>query len=86
MSVEGYREEGSALKPFDMLLLNHVSRFHVMEYALRGGAAVNEDVRTKLVPLLAELKHQVQNTKEYILAEGQDPEGTYDLKMLKGIG
>lgn len=86
ITIEGYREEGSTTTPFDMMLVNHVSRFHVMEYALRGAARVNEKVKVKLVPLLADIKHRVQKTREYILKEGQDLEGTYDLDMLKDSG
>jgi xylulose-5-phosphate/fructose-6-phosphate phosphoketolase len=84
ITIEGYREEGSTTTPFDMMLLNHVSRYHVMQYALRGGAKVNEKVKVKLVPLLADVKHRIQKTREYILKEGKDPEGTYDLNMVKG--
>jgi xylulose-5-phosphate/fructose-6-phosphate phosphoketolase len=86
MTIESYREEGSTTTPFDMMLLNHVSRYHVMEYALRGGAKVNEKVRMRLVPLLADVKHRIQKTREYIMSEGKDPEGTYDLGSHKGSG
>jgi xylulose-5-phosphate/fructose-6-phosphate phosphoketolase len=86
MTIECYREEGSTTTPFDMMLLNHVSRYHIMEYALRGGAKVNEKVRMRLVPLLADVKHRMQKTREYILKEGKDPEGTYDLGSNKGSG
>ncbi|OCL04496.1 D-xylulose 5-phosphate/D-fructose 6-phosphate phosphoketolase [Glonium stellatum] len=85
ITVEGYREEGSTTTPFDMMLLNHVSRFHVMEYALRGGAKVNEEVRVKLVSTLAEVKHRMQKAREYILAEGKDPDGTYDMPKMEGM-
>jgi xylulose-5-phosphate/fructose-6-phosphate phosphoketolase len=86
ITIEGYREEGSTTTPFDMMLVNHVSRYHVMEYAIRGGARVNEQVRVKMVSLLAGVKHRVQKTREYILAEGKDPSDTYDLGMFKGGG
>ncbi|KAF2864778.1 D-xylulose 5-phosphate/D-fructose 6-phosphate phosphoketolase [Massariosphaeria phaeospora] len=86
MTVEGYREEGSTTTPFDMMLLNHVSRYHVMEYALRGGAQVNEKVRVRLVPLLADLKHRVRKTREFIFGEGRDPGDTYDFGMVRGGG
>lgn len=84
ITIEGYREEGSTTTPFDMMLSNHVSRYHVMEYALRGGAKVNEKVKAKLVQLVAELKHTIHATRDYISAEYQDPPGTYDLNMIKG--
>jgi xylulose-5-phosphate/fructose-6-phosphate phosphoketolase len=86
VTVEGYREEGSTTTPFDMMLVNHVSRYHVMEYALRGGAKVNEKIRVRLVPLLADLKHRIQKTREYIFAEGKDLDDTYDLNKVKGSG
>ncbi|KAF2106912.1 putative phosphoketolase [Lophiotrema nucula] len=84
ITIEGYREEGSTTTPFDMMLVNHVSRYHVMEYALKGGAKVNEKVKMNLVPLLGEIKQRIQKTKDFILKEGTDPDGTYDLEMLKG--
>ncbi|KAF2002390.1 D-xylulose 5-phosphate/D-fructose 6-phosphate phosphoketolase [Amniculicola lignicola CBS 123094] len=86
ITVEGYREEGSTTTPFDMMLLNHVSRYHVMEYALRGGAEVNEKVRLRLTPLLADLKHKIQKTRDLLLEEGKDADGTYDLGIVKGSG
>jgi xylulose-5-phosphate/fructose-6-phosphate phosphoketolase len=86
VTVEGYREEGSTTTPFDMMLVNHVSRYHVMEYALRGGAKVNEKIRVRLVPLLADIKHRIQKTREYIVTEGKDLDDTYDLNKVKGSG
>jgi len=86
ITMEGYREEGSTTTPFDMMLLNHVSRYHVMEYALRGGAKVNDKIALRLVSLLADIKHRIKKTREYIYKEGKDPEGTYDLAMLKSKG
>lgn len=85
ITVEGYREEGWTMAPFDMMLLNHVSRYHVMEYALRGGAQVNGRVQVGLVSAVAEIKHRVQKAREYILAKGKDPEGTYDMPKLEGM-
>lgn len=86
ITVEAYREEGSTTTPFNMMLVNHVSRYHVMEYALRGGATVNEKIRVKLVPLLADIKHRIQKTTESIFYEGTDPEDTYKLEIVKDGG
>jgi xylulose-5-phosphate/fructose-6-phosphate phosphoketolase len=85
ITVESYREEGSTTTPFDMMLLNHVSRYHVMEYALRGGAKSNEKVSAGLVSALADIKHRVRKTREYIMAEGQDPADVYDMPKLEGM-
>ncbi len=44
VTIESYKEEGSTTTPFDMMLRNGVSRYHVMEYAIRGASRVNETV------------------------------------------
>ncbi|KAK5146926.1 hypothetical protein LTR04_000942 [Oleoguttula sp. CCFEE 6159] len=77
-TVECYREEGSTTTPFDMMLMNHVSRYHVAEYAIQGGARVNEKVKMDMGKSLAEVGHMVKKCREYILANGKDPDDTYD--------
>ena len=36
--IEGYREEGSTTTPFDTILRNHVSRYHIAGEVVRGAA------------------------------------------------
>jgi len=85
ITVESYREEGSTTTPFDMMLLNHVSRYHVAEYALRGGAKTNEKVNAGLVGALADIKHRAQKIREFIIQEGKDPADTYSMPKLEGM-
>lgn len=66
-NIAGYMEEGSTTTPFDMMLVNKVSRFHVAQAAIRGGAKRNERVRLRQQELLAELGHNMVETKRFIL-------------------
>jgi xylulose-5-phosphate/fructose-6-phosphate phosphoketolase len=84
VTIGCYKEEGSTTTPFDMMLCNGVSRYHVMDAAIRCGARSNDKVSLDMVALLAEVKHQVVKVQEYILATGKDPEGTFDIPMFPG--
>jgi xylulose-5-phosphate/fructose-6-phosphate phosphoketolase len=66
-SIAGYMEEGSTTTPFDMMLVNNVSRFHVAKYAVMGAAKRNERVRVRQQELLSELEQNIVETRKYIL-------------------
>lgn len=68
MTVASYREEGSTTTPFDMMLLNGTSRFHVAKAAVTGAGTHNEKVRVKQQELLSTLDHDIRTTRKYILA------------------
>jgi xylulose-5-phosphate/fructose-6-phosphate phosphoketolase len=70
MSIEAYAEEGSTTTPFDMLLRNRVSRYHVAEAAVKGGAARNEMVRLDMHELLGDLRHRISKAKAFIFETG----------------
>ena len=84
ISIESYNEEGSTTTPFDMMLQNKVSRYHVAEAAIKGAAVRNEKVRLDMHKMLSEVRHQVVKTREYILATNRDPDGTYDTPTFDG--
>ncbi len=67
VSIESYREEGSTTTPFDMMLRNRVSRYHVAQAAIQGAAKRNERVRVDMHELLSNLKHEIVKTQEYIM-------------------
>lgn len=71
VTIQCYKEEGSTTTPFDMMLRNCVSRYHVMEAAIRGGAKHNPEVALDMTTLLAETRHQVTKVQEYIMATGK---------------
>lgn len=71
MSVEGYREEGSTTTPFDMMLVNHVSRFDVVYRALRAGASQNEKVKKQLAGCLKDVGKWVESVRRFIAEHGK---------------
>jgi xylulose-5-phosphate/fructose-6-phosphate phosphoketolase len=74
-------EEGTTTTPFDMMLVNHVSRFHIAQFAVTGGALKNEKVRIRQQELLAELGHDITATKKYII---QNRKGKWNLSLIMG--
>ncbi|KAL0580729.1 hypothetical protein V5O48_001287 [Marasmius crinis-equi] len=92
VSIEGYDEEGTTTSPFDMMLCNRTSRYHVAAAAVRKGALYNPKVAVYAHEVESWLKHRVQKDREYILETGQererdevaddygllDPEGTFE--------
>jgi len=79
VSIECYNEEGSTTTPFDMMLRNNVSRYHIIEAALKGGAKHNPKVAVDMTTLLGDVRHQVSKVQDYIMETGKDPEGTFDI-------
>ncbi|KAL2364038.1 hypothetical protein RJZ56_003006 [Blastomyces dermatitidis] len=67
VTIASYMEEGSTTTPFDMMLANRVSRFHVAQAAVRGGAIRVEDVTIRRQELLSEFDHDVNEARKYIL-------------------
>ncbi|CRG85902.1 hypothetical protein PISL3812_02905 [Talaromyces islandicus] len=79
VTIAGYIEEGSTTTPFDMMLVNKVSRFHVAEAAVRGASKRNEKVSVRQQELLSELASDIKATKRYILQHRNDPEDMYSM-------
>lgn len=71
MSIESYKEEGSTTTPFDMMLRNNVSRYHIMEAAILGAAKSNPKVALDLTTLLADVRHQISKVHDYIMKTGK---------------
>lgn len=82
MTVEGYNEEGSTTTPFDMMLVNGVSRFHVASRALKASAQHNDGIRERLSALLNEINEDMARIKDYITENGKDPDDVYELKFI----
>jgi len=78
VTIEGYREEGTTTSPFDMMLANHTSRYHIAAAAVRGGALINPRVQAVAHIRAAGFMHLAAKDKDYILLNGKDPEGTFD--------
>ncbi|TFY80317.1 hypothetical protein EWM64_g3694 [Hericium alpestre] len=66
-----------------MLLENNTSRYHVAAAAVRKGGVSNPRVQMSVHKLATQFLHFVRKDKEYILANGKDPEGTFDTPSFK---
>ncbi|KAK7732075.1 hypothetical protein SLS57_001055 [Botryosphaeria dothidea] len=66
VTIESYREEGTTTTPFDMMLANRVSRYHVALAALEGAEKLNADVRLNFVELYTDVQHRIKKMREYI--------------------
>ena len=68
LHVRGYKEEGTTTTPFDMVVLNHIDRFHLVEDVI--------DRLPQLGPRAAYFKQRIHNKllehKEYIAKHGDD--------------
>ena len=66
--VRGYREEGTTTTPFDMVVLNETSRFHLVMLALVHGARPLETAES----LLRECRSMLARHHEYVRACFED--------------
>lgn len=67
--VRGYTEQGTTTTPFDMLLMNGMSRYHLAIEALRRSARV----RPQSTSLIAELEHLITQSGAYAREHFEDP-------------
>lgn len=80
-TIEGYMEEGTTTTPFDMMLVNRVSRFHVAQAAIRGASVKNEKIRIRQHELHAELNANIKQTRRHIV---QHKEGERMISRWRG--
>lgn len=80
VKVGGYREEGSTTTPFAMMLENGVDRWTVVTEAVRG---LEETGRGKAKEVVEEMEKLGKECTEFILSEGVDMDGIYDMPDFK---
>ena len=66
--VRGYIEEGTTTTPFDMVVCNHMSRFHLAMEALHR----TPKMKSLAGDFIAECKQKLENHKTYIYEHGED--------------
>lgn len=67
VSIAGYMEEGTTTTPFDMMLVNRVSRFHVARAALSGAMKRNEKIQIRYQELDSEFSCKIAELRKYII-------------------
>jgi xylulose-5-phosphate/fructose-6-phosphate phosphoketolase len=67
--VRGFNEQGTTTTPFDMVVLNGMSRYHLAIEALRRAPRI----RPQAQPLIAELEHLIQQAIAHTREHLEDP-------------
>jgi xylulose-5-phosphate/fructose-6-phosphate phosphoketolase len=67
--VRGYVEEGTTTTPFDMLVRNRTSRYHLVIEALRRASGVS----SRAAPLIERYERTLREHRRFIEEEGVDP-------------
>ncbi|KAK5093291.1 hypothetical protein LTR70_005007 [Exophiala xenobiotica] len=83
VTMASYMEEGSTTTPFNMMLLNHTSRYHVAINAVKGAAKRNKKVQLHLHELVTALEADIKKTQDFIIKEKTDPAYLNDVGNLK---
>jgi xylulose-5-phosphate/fructose-6-phosphate phosphoketolase len=78
ITISSYDEEGTTTTPFDMLIRNKCSRYHIAIAAIRGASKRNDRFLTESVGLLAHIKKDISRVQHYIYGNGVDPPGMFD--------
>ncbi len=71
--IYGYIEKGTTTTPFDMLVRNNVSRYHLAKRAILHAAAVNPKVAANAHLFTTMLESMTLEHRAYILEHGADP-------------
>lgn len=83
ITIASYMEEGSTTTPFNMMLLNETSRYHVAIAAVKGASKRNEKVQVMLHELVSEFTGEIKKTQDFIMKEKTDPAYLNDVGNLK---
>ena len=73
-TVNGYREEGTTTTPFDMLVRNGVSRYHLITQVIRAAAPRNPRVATRASERVRFYQYRLREFVREIQATGRDPD------------
>ncbi len=72
--VYGYIEKGTTTTPFDMLVRNNISRYHIAIRAVKHASKRNFWVRLKSKELIAMFESKIKEHQDYIKEHDKDPE------------
>jgi len=83
ITVLGYIEEGTTTTPFNMLVSNKASRFHVAIGAIKVVTPLNNEVAMRALSVIAEFQHQLRLHKEYIDKHNNDQPELADVMLTR---
>lgn len=76
--IGGYTERGTTTTPFEMLVLNKVSRYHIVMRLIERLKKTNSEVARKAKKVASEMEQKILEHKSFILKYGRDPEALND--------
>ena len=79
-AINGYGEEGNTTTPFDMLVRNGVSRYHLVAQAIRAAASRNPRVAIHASERVLYYEYLLRDFAREIRETGQDPEAIREWK------
>ncbi len=71
--INGYREEGTTTTPFDMLVRNRCSRYHLVMQAAQKMATRNPRIGSKCEQVIRKYQQKIRDHRTFIDREGFDP-------------
>ncbi len=71
-SIHGYQEEGTTTTPFEMMVLNRTSRYHLAIDALERAGHINPVTKRKAGRLIKKYKKFLRDHEKYIRKYGKD--------------
>ena len=71
ISINSYDEEGSTTTPFDMVIRNRCSRYHVAEVAVRVAAEANSYLQLDVKSLTAQIHSDLAEVQQFILEQAE---------------
>jgi xylulose-5-phosphate/fructose-6-phosphate phosphoketolase len=71
--VNGYREEGSTTTPFDMLVRNRTSRYHIAIQAAQTLARLHPAEAARTEELVRRYERKLAEHRDFVCEHGIDP-------------
>lgn len=71
--INGYREEGTTTTPFDMVVRNRVSRYHLVMQAIRLSSRFNHHVASRASDRVQHYTYVLRDHTRHITDHGTDP-------------
>lgn len=72
-SIHGYQERGSTTTPFDITVVNQVSRFHLVIDLVERAAKMNKNIQAKKNMVVKLMQQKLKEHQQYIEKYGDDP-------------
>jgi len=79
--ILGYNEEGTTTTPFNMLMCNGASRYHVAIEAIKALVPRSKSVARLAGIKIANLQHKIRECKEFIHKNNTDPPHLIDIPL-----